>query len=137
MDSLDKLEVMPTTPLTQAPADALNVSATDVADEDDNDVEYEETPKTNWWKLAAYTAAGLAVVGAAVGYAYWRAQQKPQTRLERLRTQLGLANVDVTGLPSSLRNIDFNKLNQSGRQVGAYARKATHSGAKKLAQLTK
>ena len=137
MDSLDKLDVMPTTPLTEAPADDFDVAATDVADENDNEVEYEEKPKTNWWKVAVYTTAGLAVVGAAAGYAYWRAQQKPQSRLERLRTQLGLANVDVTRLPSSLRDIDFNQLNQSSRQVGAYAKKATHVGAKKLAQLTR
>jgi hypothetical protein len=137
MDSLDKLEVMPTTPLTEAPADDFDVAAIDVADEDDSEVDYEEKPKTNWWKIAAYTAAGLAVVGAAAGYAYWRAQQKPQSRLERLRTQLGLANVDVTRLPSSLRDIDFARLNQTGRQVGTYARKATHVGAKKVAEFTR
>lgn len=137
MDSLDKLEVMPTTPLTEVPADNFDVAAADFADEDDNEVVYEEKPKTNWWKVAVYTAAGIAVVGAAAGYTYWRAQQKPQSRLERLRKQLGLANVDVTRLPSSLRDIDFNQLNQSGRQVGVYAKKATHAGAKKLAELTR
>lgn len=94
----------------------------------------EAVSKINWWQVAGFAAAGIAAAGA---YAYWRNQQRPQTRLERLRDQLGLSAVDFRHLRSTAHNFDLEKLNQSRRQLGAYAKKATHKGATRIAELTR
>lgn len=94
--------------------------------------------KVNWWKIAGYAAAGVAIAGAVGGYAYLKAQEKkPKNRLARLRGQLGLDPVDMSRLPASLRDIDFSRVRKTGRDVGIYAKKATHVGAKKVADLTR
>ena len=90
--------------------------------------------KVNWWQIAGFAAGGLAIAGA---YAYWRNQRRPQTRLERLREQLGLAEVDIRHLRSTVGNFDFDKLNETRRKVGTFAKKATHKGAKKVVELTR
>ena len=92
--------------------------------------------KIDWRKIAGYAA--VAAAGALAGYAYGKNQQKkPQTRLERLRDRLGLETVDLSRLPASLRDIDFNRVKKTGHDVGAYAKKATHLSAKKVAELTR
>ena len=92
--------------------------------------------KIDWMKIAGYAA--FAAAGALGGYAYCKAQQqKPKTRIERLRDKLGLDSVDMSRLPASLRDIDFNRVRKTGRDVGLYAKKATHASAKKVAELTR
>ena len=95
----------------------------------------EAVRKVNWWRIAGFTAGGVAI---ACAYAYWRNQQEERlTRLERLRAQLGLADVDFRHLRSTASNFDFDRLNESRRKFGTYAKKLTHKGAKKVVELTR
>ncbi|MBW8882875.1 MAG: hypothetical protein JF615_16060, partial [Asticcacaulis sp.] len=97
----------------------------------------EAARKVNWWAVAGYAAA-VAAIGAVAGYAYYRSQQnKPKTRIEKLKEQLGLAEVDLRHLRSTINRFDAARLNQSRRQVMQYAKQATHKGAKKVAELTR
>ncbi len=150
MDTLDKLDIMPTNPisnpgaygedLTEADSDA-GLDDAELADGDRPDLAEkvaEATRRVNWWKVAGYAAAGVVVAGAAGGYLYWRGQQrKPLSRLERLKSQLGFGDVDFRDLKATIDKYDFEALNQSRRQLGSYAKKATHAGAKKVAELTR
>lgn len=142
MDSLDKITTAPNKPLQTARDDARETAIDGLEDtlSDTADIVTQEAEKVarkvNWWAVAGYSAAAVAVV--SVGYAYWRGQQKkPQTRLEKLRDQLGLSEVDFKHLRSTYRNIDFDKLNDSRRRVVEKARQATHNGAKRVAELTR
>ncbi len=84
-------------------------------------------------------AAGAVVAAAAVGgYAYWRSQQqKPKTRFERFKDRLGLSHLDMTSVPSAVRSVDYDQLNRTGRDLGRFAKKKVHVGARKVAELTR
>lgn len=140
MDTLDKISDAPTT-VIGTPEDQY---LSDVADEAKEAVDTavdeakEAAGKVNWRKIAGYAAGGLAVAGAIGAYAYWRNQQKkPETRLERLKRQLGMAHVDFKNLRSTIEQFDFDELDRSRRKLGTAAKKATHKGAKKVAELTR
>ncbi|MDV6330367.1 hypothetical protein [Asticcacaulis sp. 201] len=90
-------------------------------------------PKRNWWKIAGIAAGGLAVVAAAGGYAYWRAQQnKPKTRFERFKAQLRLDR-----LSEALKRIDMEDLDRRRREATRVAKQTVHAGAKRVAELTR
>lgn len=139
MDTLDKITDAPTkvigTPDDQYVSDLVD-GAEDAVDTVVDEAK-EAAGKINWRKIAGYAAGGLAVVGAIGAYAYWKNQQKPETRSERLKRQLGLAHVDFKHLRSTIDQFDFDELDRSRRRLGTAARKATHAGAKKVAELTR
>ncbi|ESQ87787.1 hypothetical protein ABAC460_18140 [Asticcacaulis sp. AC460] len=94
--------------------------------------------KINWWQVAGYVAAGAAAAGAVAAYLAYREQQKkPASRLERLRDQLGLSDVDFRHLRSTYNRVDFDKLNQTRRDLAKVAKKTTHTGALKVAEWTR
>lgn len=94
--------------------------------------------KVNWWQVAGYVAAGAAVAGAVAAYVRYRQhERKPATRLQRLRDHLGLSDVDFRHLRSTYDRVDFDKLNQTRRDLGTAAKKATHTGALKVAEWTR
>lgn len=141
MDTLDKIDDTLTTAAYDASV-TLDEAKTELKDkaedlaEDVVDQVETVSRKINWMKIAGYAAAAAA--GAIGGYAYFKAQQqKPKTRLERLRDKLGLDSVDMSRLPASLRDIDLNRVRKTSRDVGLYAKKATHASAKKVAELTR
>lgn len=137
MDTLDPI----TRPFDEADApESLDQSLTEaeaVLNEAAEDAE-EVVRKINWSRIAGYAAAGVAIAGAIGGYAYWQQmQKKPETRLARLKRQLGLAHVDFKNLRATIDQFDFEELDRSRRKFGTYARKATHKGAQKVADLTR
>jgi hypothetical protein len=124
--------------------DQIEHKADEIADDAENVLEdvTEAAQKINWRKVAGYAAAGIAAASAIGAYAYWRSQRrKPLTRAQRLKSQLGLSDVDFHHLRSTINKIDFDQLDKSRRQLGtklgAYAKQATHKGAKKVAELTR
>ncbi|EGF89432.1 hypothetical protein ABI_38460 [Asticcacaulis biprosthecium C19] len=146
MDTLDKVTTPQTPPLTgryndddfdiDAPGN-LQAQVAGKADEVVQDVK-DAVRKINWWQVAGYVAAGAAVVGAVAAYANYRHEQrKPASRLERLRDQLGLSDVDFRHLRSTYNKVDFDRLNETRRHLGSAAKKATHTGALKVAEWTR
>jgi uncharacterized protein HemX len=140
MDTLDKISDAPTTVIGTPEDQYLSNVADEAKEAVDTAVDEtkEAAQKVNWRKIAGYAAGGLAVVGAIGVYTYWQKQQrKPETRLERLKRQLGMAHVDFKNLRSTIEQFDFDELDRSRRKLGTAAKKATHKGAKKVAELTR
>ncbi|ESQ84038.1 hypothetical protein AEAC466_09850 [Asticcacaulis sp. AC466] len=146
MDTLDTVKTGKTPEANEVEPGDIGLAAAlpesgDVADMD-GPADYEQdaeqdaasvAPKRNWWKIAGIAAGGLAVVAAAGGYVYWRAQQnKPKTRFERFKAQLGLDR-----LPKALRQIDLDDLDRRRREATRVARQTVHAGAKRVAELTR
>jgi len=143
MDTLDKVDESLAAPAfdVSLAGDDVETERNDTSADDDLAADLAGKVETfgrtvNWLKIAGYAAAAAA--GAIGGYAYFKAQQqKPKTRLERLRDKLGLDSVDMSRLPASLRDIDLNQVRKTSRGVGLYAKKAAHAGAKKVVELTR
>ncbi len=146
MDTLDKVTSAPASPAKSTDYDVPDYAKLqeDVA-EVGKDVEATaetvaedvETAvaKVNWWLVAGVAAAGI---GAVAGFSYWRGQQRrPQTRIERVRDQLGLSDVDFRHLRSTINRIDWDKLNESRHRLTDKARLATHKSALRVAELTR
>ncbi|ESQ79431.1 hypothetical protein [Asticcacaulis sp. YBE204] len=95
--------------------------------------------KVDWKQVAGYVVAAVAIAGTAFAYGRHRQQQAqlPVTRAAKLRDQLGLSHVDFRDLKSTYNRVDIDKLNQTRRHLGMIAKKATHRGALKVAELTK
>lgn len=141
MDNLDEITKIPTARASQARdtsyredvADELEVRAEEVIE----DVG-EAARKVDWWRIAGYAVAVTAMAGAAIAYAAYRQyEKKPATRIGHLRDQLGLSDVDFRDLRSTYNRVDLNRLNQTRRDLGTAARKATHRGAKTVAHWTR
>ena len=152
MDTLDKITSVPTKRYDEpardgslaADVDAIENDLDDAVDKAKDvadtakDAAEDAAGKINWWKVAGYVAAGTAVAVAVTSYVRWRSEQaKPKTRLGQLRDKLGLSDVDFRDLKSSLNRVDFEKLDQSRRELGSYAKQVAHKSAKKVAELTK
>ncbi|HTM80776.1 hypothetical protein [Asticcacaulis sp.] len=136
MDTLDKFENTVAAAVDDMKPENGTDKETDTFVDDVVDEAVAVSRKTDWRKIAGYAA--VAAAGALAGYAYGKSHQKTaKTRVERLRDQLGLGTVDMSRLPSSLRDIDFNRVKKTGHDVGSYAKKATHLSAKKVAELTR
>lgn len=162
MDTQDKIVPQAPQPETKAakpkPAESLAWSSEDLAsdsplirdtaiDGEDLDEPVEDVggevgkPRLSTWQIAGIVAGGVAVVAAAGGYAYWRAQQnKPKTRFERFKHRLGLDKIDLDAVKSTVNKFDFDKFDHQRQEIQKRAqqqiRQAAREGAKRVLAYT-